>query len=1087
MSFDRRGFLFGSIGVGTALQWAMSVEANEEPSGEIVFEDQTIDGAYITVSEISTNIDSILVVRDEGGEPIYQDDGFEAGEYEDYRIELTTIITESSDLSVHLYPEGGGSGFGYDRAVVTVEDPPEVLDEIGPRLIEADPDSRFNFPYFLYAPTTHTDQDPRPLLVEPNNSGSPSDEFDVHLDNAEGAIESGPGRHIADNLGAPLLVPALPRPRGADIINPQNLWRTYLKGEDSEYARPDLQVIAMAEDARERLKQLEYPVDEDGLMLNGFSQSADWVGLFTALHPEEVRSVTAGGVNGMPILPMEEANGYTLEYHVGVANVEELIGRSIDVKEFANVNQFYYMGELDDSDTLPYFHDSSMAEAAKNVLGRHMVKDRFPYAQSVYEDEDVSAIFRVYEDAGHTPRPAYEALVEFHERSLADEETEAIRDDIGGNVPELGPHIEFSPNHPGVGDEITFDARRSSVSDRELEGFEWQFDEAEQTGAVVTHTFEAEGGHNVVLEATDSGGISYQTITQIVVRDAEEEIEQEPEPDGVIEISDQTSDGTSIIVERIETNVDATIGVIHYGIDEGFVGHDVEAGFEAEPYEIELDPLVTEGGEIAVSLYDQDGSGFARDTATLTIEDPFKIYEGFGPTLIEADAEAGFNYPYLLYAPPTHEGQKPRPLLVEPNNSPSPSDDFDVHLEAAEDIIEHASGRTIADEVSTPLLVPVFPRPWPGGDVNPQGLFRAMLEVEGSDMARPDLQLLAMIDNARAYLQEHGYPVDEDGVMLTGFSGSANTVNRFAALHPEEVHSVSAGGINGIPLLPRDEAKDRSLKYHVGVYDLEMLTGEPFDLEAFQDVPQFYYMGEIDPSDQLPYYPDESLFELTKYVYGVDMQGERFPFSRAVYDETGVSAIFRMYENTGHTPRPAYDDLIEFHDRVLGGENVDTLRADLGGGVPNMRANIQSAPKDPSAGEQVAFHAVDSEVHNEEITQVEWEIDQQQIADDWTFSTSFDEPGSKQVTLRVTTDAGESYETSDIVSIEESIAVPSESDEDDESDGDSGHDENDESDADDEEATEDDVPGFGIVGTITALGGAGYVLKRRLGRTEKED
>ncbi|GAA1317264.1 hypothetical protein GCM10009647_046980 [Streptomyces sanglieri] len=40
----------------------------------------------------------------------------------------------------------------------------------------------FNYPYFLYAPD-RVDSDPEaPLLVEPNNTGKSTDDFDEHID-----------------------------------------------------------------------------------------------------------------------------------------------------------------------------------------------------------------------------------------------------------------------------------------------------------------------------------------------------------------------------------------------------------------------------------------------------------------------------------------------------------------------------------------------------------------------------------------------------------------------------------------------------------------------------------------------------------------------------------------------------------------------------------------------------------------------------------------------------------------------------------------------------------------------------------------
>lgn len=95
----------------------------EAPSGSIEFRDQTTDGTYITVSEISTEDDAMLGVRNQdASERVYRDRVFEAGDYRDYEIELDDTLTESAELAISLYPQGGGSGFARDVAHVTVKD-----------------------------------------------------------------------------------------------------------------------------------------------------------------------------------------------------------------------------------------------------------------------------------------------------------------------------------------------------------------------------------------------------------------------------------------------------------------------------------------------------------------------------------------------------------------------------------------------------------------------------------------------------------------------------------------------------------------------------------------------------------------------------------------------------------------------------------------------------------------------------------------------------------------------------------------------------------------------------------------------------
>lgn len=330
--------------------------------------------------------------------------------------------------------------------------------------------------------------------------------------------------------------------------------------------------------------------------------------------------------------------------------------------------------------------------------------------------------------------------------------------------------------------------------------------------------------------------------------------------------------------------------------------------------------------------------------------------EGIGPTLIEANPEAGFEYPYYLYAPEPQR-DAPTPILVEPNNSPRPSDDFGVHLNEVETKIDHGVGRHISDELAVPLVFPVFPRPvsepvdWTHSI---QQIDLETMNIEAGPLKRIDLQLLHMVEDARERLEGAGYEIDE-GIMLNGFSSSGTFANRFAALHPEKVVSVTAGGINGMPVLPYKEiegnpvgdADTYPLNYHVGVANIESLTGAPFDRSAFRDVPQYLYIGENDNNDTL-LYPDTftgtELRLAALLAYGDKIHEERFPRAKAAYEEMGAKAVFRMYEDAGHTPTSAIRDVVAFHRRILEGEAIEAVRADLGGNVPEPTDTLRLRP-----------------------------------------------------------------------------------------------------------------------------------------------
>lgn len=310
---------------------------------------------------------------------------------------------------------------------------------------------------------------------------------------------------------------------------------------------------------------------------------------------------------------------------------------------------------------------------------------------------------------------------------------------------------------------------------------------------------------------------------------------------------------------------------------------------------------------------------------------------------VDPDPKAGFHYPYLLNIPAPSPGGESR-LLVEGTNIPGPADDFDAHLEEATRRAEQGFGRGVADELGAPFLHPVFPRPrthpvdWTHYT---HQLCRKTLQLESAPLARIDEQLLAMIDDARTRILRHGWSVSED-VMVNGFSASGTFAHRFSVLHPDRVSSVTAGGINGMVVLPREAASvdalggRRPLNYPVGVADLEALTGAAFDLDRYRTVDQFLFMGAEDGTDTLRY-PDAwtqpEIRASAILVYGEDPHQDRFPYCRQVYNDHDIPSVFRRYEDTGHTPDPAFDDVVAFHEQSAANVDAATLEATFGGNV----------------------------------------------------------------------------------------------------------------------------------------------------------
>lgn len=297
-----------------------------------------------------------------------------------------------------------GEVLASDRPQSPTTDDATRMSESGPLLFEATPEAGFNYPYFLHVPDAlDSNSSERPILVKTTNTGTATDDSSRHQAAARESIETGFSRWLSDELRLPFLVPVFPRPRQEPVDwrhNIHELNTATIHISEGPLERVDLQLISMIEHAKQRLS--DYNI-RDEVVLNGFSASANFAHRFTALHPDLVSCVAAGGVNGMPILPVGEAKGYTLNYQIGINDVEDLTGKPFDVDEFTDVDFYFYMGSEDSTDTLPAedVWSEEQRQIARAVYGEDMQDDRFPYAESVYERVGASADFRMYDGVGH--------------------------------------------------------------------------------------------------------------------------------------------------------------------------------------------------------------------------------------------------------------------------------------------------------------------------------------------------------------------------------------------------------------------------------------------------------------------------------------------------------------------------------------------------------------------------------------------------------------------------------------------------------------------------------------------------------------
>ncbi len=282
----------------------------------------------------------------------------------------------------------------------------------------------------------------------------------------------------------------------------------------------------------------------------------------------------------------------------------------------------------------------------------------------------------------------------------------------------------------------------------------------------------------------------------------------------------------------------------------------------------------------------------------------------------EANPDKGFNYPYYLFIPDSMDKDQELVLITEPNNSGFVSDEPEKHIEKAERTAgrEFYTGNYVAQKMGFPLLVPVFPRSETDWKIYTHAFDRDVARQTGNALERIDLQLLAMIEDAKKILTAEGYRLNEQ-FLMTGFSASGTFVNRFTAIHPEKILAAAAGGINGLLILPVEKLNNEPLNFPLGVNDFPTLFGKTFDSTAYKNTPQFLYMGELDDNDAIPYEDgyDADERELVYKLLGQEMQPMRWNKCREIYTRENIKADITTFPGIGHEhPDSVKEEIVGF-------------------------------------------------------------------------------------------------------------------------------------------------------------------------------
>jgi dienelactone hydrolase len=272
-----------------------------------------------------------------------------------------------------------------------------------------------------------------------------------------------------------------------------------------------------------------------------------------------------------------------------------------------------------------------------------------------------------------------------------------------------------------------------------------------------------------------------------------------------------------------------------------------------------------------------------------------------------ADPAHGYAWPYLLVTPAPLVAGAPRPLgagtlLVVPNSTGKECEDIEVVTAMATCALTFngdINALKLADSLGTPVLMPLFLRP---PDLYLHALTRASLEEKAEPrFKRVDLQLIAMIEVARAELAAKGQPV-QSRVLIAGFSAAGMFTNRFAVLHADRVLAAAVGSPGGWPIAPVAVDQGDTLRYPVGIADIKDLTGHAVDLKTLRRVRFLFFLGDADDNDSVPNSDSFSAAdtELINRRFGKTPVARWGPAQR-LYHAAGIKgAQFKLYRGVGH-------------------------------------------------------------------------------------------------------------------------------------------------------------------------------------------
>jgi hypothetical protein len=343
-------------------------------------------------------------------------------------LSIFILITACSNKPQISSRSPGQSSFKNPEniAYISLKSNKQKLDKLSSRTllikVSEKENKGFNFPYYLLIPREIKQNSNVYLYVEPNNTGYVTDDLNIHDKSAKNLILRSYPNEISKALNVPLLIPVFPRPKEQAHIYTHALDRDSLFFAEKELKRIDLQLINMIHDAQSILRANGIKIN-DKVLMHGFSASGNFVNRFATLHPDIVKAVACGGVNGIPILPLNKYKNHNLIYPIGISDIKQITGKELDKNAYKNVAQFIYMGALDQNDTLPFSEcfDAEEKFIITNLIGAKMMPNRWDTSIEIYRKFEPQVQLVTYEGTSHEIKPEIKIDIEnFFRSNLSD-------------------------------------------------------------------------------------------------------------------------------------------------------------------------------------------------------------------------------------------------------------------------------------------------------------------------------------------------------------------------------------------------------------------------------------------------------------------------------------------------------------------------------------------------------------------------------------------------------------------------------------------------------------------------------------------